>query len=87
MQGRVLIANVHEGRHFVLATGLIYNSTSTANALHTNRKLLNTAEHLEQRTPTQENDEALLLVNDPGFQVTNYSLSSDVVGWRIFDMQ
>ena len=27
-----------------------------------------------------------ILVNDPGFNRTNYSYSKDVVGWRIFDM-
>ena len=27
-----------------------------------------------------------ILVNDPGFDKTNYSYSKDVVGWRIFDM-
>lgn len=28
-----------------------------------------------------------LLVNDPGFNKTTYSLSKDVVGWRIFDIE
>lgn len=32
------------------------------------------------------NDEDAILVNDSGFNTTRYSHSSDVVGWRIFDM-
>ena len=27
-----------------------------------------------------------ILVNDPGFERTNYSYSNDVVGWRLFNM-
>lgn len=34
-----------------------------------------------------DGDNDTLLVNDPGFDRGNYSYSSDVVGWRIFDMQ
>eukprot|EP00042_Codosiga_hollandica_P028586 m.151051 g.151051 ORF g.151051 m.151051 type:complete len:357 (+) comp52812_c0_seq2:78-1148(+) len=31
-------------------------------------------------------DDDTLFINDPYFNVTSYSYSSDVVGWRIFDM-
>ena len=31
-------------------------------------------------------DSDTLFVNDPGFQLNNYSYSADVVGWRLFDM-
>ena len=33
-----------------------------------------------------EDDEDVLYVSDPGFERTQYSYQSDVVGWRIFDM-
>ena len=56
-KGRVMIANVMNGSHFVLVTGW-----------------------------EQENEDALF-VNDPGFNLNNYSYSQDVVGWRIFDME
>lgn len=53
--GRVVIANVMEGHHFVLAVG-------------------------------GSDDGDTIVVHDPGFDVSNYSYSSDVVGFRIFDM-
>ena len=56
-KGRVMIANVMNGSHFVLVTGW-----------------------------EQENEDTLF-VNDPGFNLNNYSYSQDVVGWRIFDME
>lgn len=56
-KGRVMIANVMNGSHFVLVTGW-----------------------------DQENED-VLFVNDPGFNLNNYSYSQDVVGWRIFDMK
>ena len=31
-------------------------------------------------------DVDIVYVNDPGFNTTAYSISKDVVGWRIFDM-
>jgi hypothetical protein len=56
VRGRVVIANVDAGHHFVLVTGWDYQ------------------------------DEDRVLVNDSGFNRTSYSYSTDVVGWRIFDM-
>jgi len=32
-------------------------------------------------------NEDTLVVNDPGFDRATYSLSGDVVGWRLFDMK
>ena len=55
-QGRVMIANVMNGEHFVLVIGWDDTSPDT------------------------------MLVNDPGFERSNYSYSQDIVGWRIFDM-
>ena len=55
-QGRVMIANVLNGSHFVLVVGWVDEYPD------------------------------LMLVNDPGFERTNYSYSQDIVGWRIFDM-
>lgn len=55
-KGRVVIANVHDGHHFVLLTG--YSTT----------------------------DADTFAVNDPGYDVSTYSYSKDVVGYRIFDM-
>ncbi len=60
LQGRVVIANVMHGRHFVLVTGFA--------------------------APTAAGAGDALFVNDSGFNRTQYSYSSDVVGWRIFDM-
>ena len=31
-------------------------------------------------------DDDTLVVHDPGFNRTTYSISSDVVGWRLFNM-
>lgn len=53
--GRVVIANVHNGGHFVLLTGYSEDGDTFA-------------------------------VNDPGYSVSTYSYSIDVVGYRIFDM-
>ncbi len=53
--GRVVIANVNNGGHFVLLTGYSEDGDSFA-------------------------------VNDPGYNRSSYSYSSDVVGYRIFDM-
>ena len=55
-QGRVMIANVMNGSHFVLVVGWVDEYPD------------------------------FMLVNDPGFERTNYSYSQDIVGWRIFDM-
>lgn len=55
LQGRTVIANVMQGKHFVLATGWSYTDD-------------------------------VILVNDPGFNVTQYSRVNDVVGWRVFDI-
>lgn len=54
--GRVVIANVHNGGHFVLLVGY------------------------------DDADGDTFYVNDPGFDVNTYSYTSDVVGYRIFDM-
>ena len=53
--GRVVIANVRNGGHFVLITGC-------------------------------GEDGDTYYVNDPGFDVGEYSYKNDVVGYRIFDM-
>jgi hypothetical protein len=53
--GRVVICNVMDGGHFVLATGV-------------------------------DVDGDTVFVNDPGFNLQYYSFSSDIVGFRIFDM-
>jgi hypothetical protein len=55
-KGRIVIANVHNGGHFVLLTG--YDLA----------------------------DGDIFSVNDPGFATDFYSYSTDVVGYRIFDM-
>jgi hypothetical protein len=55
-KGRIVIANVHNGGHFVLLTGYSLDDGDT------------------------------FTVNDPGYDVTTYSYSKDVVGYRIFDM-
>jgi hypothetical protein len=56
LKSRVVIANVDDGRHFVLVTGFSYENSDT------------------------------FFINDPYFNVTSYSYSQDIVGWRIFDM-
>lgn len=55
-KGRIVIANVNNGGHFVLLIG--YSQT----------------------------DGDTFLVNDPGYARDSYSYSTDVVGYRIFDM-
>eukprot|EP01038_Epipyxis_sp_PR26KG_P009444 gene9444-12725_t len=56
-KGRVVIANVNNGGHFVLVTGYSLEDMDT------------------------------FAVNDPGYTRDTYSYKSDVVGYRIFDMQ
>jgi hypothetical protein len=55
-KGRVVIANVNNGGHFVLLTGYSVEDGDT------------------------------FAVNDPGYDRSTYSYSTDVVGYRIFDM-
>ncbi len=54
-KGRIVIANVNNGGHFVLLTGYSTDGDTFA-------------------------------VNDPGYSRDTYSYSTDVVGYRIFDM-
>jgi len=54
-KGRIVIANVDNGGHFVLLTGYSTDLDTFA-------------------------------INDPGHDITTYSYTKDVVGYRIFDM-
>ena len=56
MDDCIVVANVMNGRHFVLATGWDASAPD------------------------------IVQVNDPGFDTSEYSFSSDIVGWRIFRM-
>jgi len=106
-RGRVVIANVLAGEHFVLVTGLALASEdaltahkAVANRISgpvANRRLAPdaggaaasssplVAKQSEVVAGVAQGD-VLVLVNDPGFDTSNYSLTADVVGWRVFDM-
>lgn len=72
-QGRIVIANVDEGGHFVLLTGYSTDGDTFAVSRPLRHLILSSQPSLSQ-------------VNDPGHDIDTYTYSKDVVGYRIFDM-
>lgn len=70
-QGRVVIANVMKGHHFVLVTG--YDLQDTVEDRIAGKGISASG--------------AFFYVHDPGFTTGIYSYAADVVGWRLFDMK
>ena len=72
--GRVVIANVMQGHHFVLVTG--YDQHDSNSKMQPSKTLKGISAN-----------GAFFYVHDPGFTRGVYSYSEDIVGWRLFDMK
>ena len=78
--GRVCIANVHNGGHFVLAGSRVSPPLIVC-------VWLTRAWCCDFPVGYDRTNEDVVYVPDPGFDVSQYSYKKDIVGWRIFDFK
>jgi hypothetical protein len=90
-QGRVVIANVDKGGHFVLVVGYDQGANTTVPLPpRSGIRAKITPPSLAARVKTSNhhvNDDVFFYIHDPGFTRGVYSYATDIMGWRIFDMK
>lgn len=92
-KGRVVIANVDKGGHFVLVVG--YDQGTNASSVAVPHTAASTSSINPPRAGIQASlskegnadDDVFFYIHDPGFTRGIYSYTTDIVGWRLFDMK
>jgi hypothetical protein len=89
-KGRVVIANVDKGGHFVLVVGYDQGANTTVSSPR--RSGIRASITRPSTLPVSKsvyppNDDVFFYIHDPGFSRGTYSYTTDIVGWRIFDMK
>jgi len=90
-KGRVVIANVDKGGHFVLVVGYDEGANITLSVPPRSGIRASITRHsalppVKAAYPSAT-DDVFFYIHDPGFTRGVYSYTTDIMGWRIFDMK